>query len=316
MFVYVYLSNRAAGLFRLAAFVSLALMVIVAATASAAPTQQSGGLDPSLSENFGSVSLSPGFMPDPYTVSLESGGSVSASSVGCMGYVTRAPDFELTLTDTSSRLRIFFFGYGDTTLIINDANGNWRCNDDYEDQNPLVELVNAPSGTYDIWVGSYTRGTGIDGTLYITERAISPTSLTGSNSSDNQRGEDDITGGDVSSSSVYLNFGVVCIVNDTNATVNYSYRWGNGSWSDTSIPPGNQRWHSYELIVYLNEVPDPNADHQPDFVIRFDERLSDGDYFKEYTLDRDAAADENCDEGHEYSFQYVNDSRIDLYDTE
>src|SRR5688572_85994 len=111
----------------LTALVAIMLMVIVAPTVSAASVQQNGDLDPTLSANFGSISLSPGFLPDPYAVSVQSGGNENASAIGCAGYVTRAPDLELFLTDPSSRLSIFFVGNGDTTLIINDPYGQWYC---------------------------------------------------------------------------------------------------------------------------------------------------------------------------------------------
>jgi hypothetical protein len=113
------------------ALVAIMLMVFVAPTVTAASARQSGELDPSLSANFGSISLSPGFLPDPFTLSIQSGGSESASAIGCAGFVTRAPDLELYLTDTSSLLSIFFVGGGDTTLIVNDPYGQWYCNDDY-----------------------------------------------------------------------------------------------------------------------------------------------------------------------------------------
>jgi hypothetical protein len=167
----------------LVALVALMLIVIMIPTASAASARQSGDLDPSLSANFGSISLSPGFLPDPYTVSMRSGGDMSASAVGCAGYVTDAPDFELFLTDTSSLLRIFFVADGDTTLIINDPYGQWYCNDDYSGVNPMIELASAPGGTYDIWVGSYAAGSYIDGTLYITELGYSPADFTASSTS-------------------------------------------------------------------------------------------------------------------------------------
>jgi hypothetical protein len=64
----------------------------------------------------------------------------------------------------------------DTTLIVNTANGTWMCNDDYGGRNPMVEINNPQPGQYDIWVGSYTSGQYISGTLRITELDITPTS--------------------------------------------------------------------------------------------------------------------------------------------
>jgi hypothetical protein len=60
-------------------------------------------------------------------------------------------------------------GSGDTTLLINDASGNWHCNDDSSGLNPMVSINNPPSGQYDIWVGSYRAGENLSSQLFITE---------------------------------------------------------------------------------------------------------------------------------------------------
>ncbi len=58
----------------------------------------------------------------------------------------------------------------DTTLVVNDANGNWYCDDDGGNGlNPLVTLVNLASGRYDIWVGSYSEGDYANSVLSISE---------------------------------------------------------------------------------------------------------------------------------------------------
>jgi len=125
------------------------------------------------SSNFGTGNLNGGFMPDPNTVSITSGGSLDSRSMtlgsGCVGYVTRQPDYILNYSNAASFLRFFFQGSGDTTLIINDASGNWHCNDDSAGLNPQVSINNPPSGQYDIWVGSYAASANISGTLSITE---------------------------------------------------------------------------------------------------------------------------------------------------
>lgn len=131
--------------------------------------------------NFGTVSLRPGFVPDPRSVSIVSGGNIDVRSLnlgaGCVGFVTRQPDYILRLQGTSSSLRIYAqvpgatsAGNTDTTLVINTASGGWRCNDDsYGGANPSVDLPNAGPGQYDIWVGSYVRGANVRGRLFITE---------------------------------------------------------------------------------------------------------------------------------------------------
>lgn len=124
--------------------------------------------------NFGSRTLSGGFMPDPSTVSIVSGGSLDARSMGlgpgCVGNVTRQPDYILNYRDAASFLRFYAVSGGDTTLIVNDANGRWHCNDDSNGGlNPMVDIANPPSGQYDIWVGSYSSNENLRSTLHITE---------------------------------------------------------------------------------------------------------------------------------------------------
>jgi serine protease Do len=85
----------------------------------------------------------------------------------------------LNWSGTSQQLRIFFEATttgGDTTLIVNDPTGAWHCNDDASGNtlNPLVVLTQPRAGQYDIWVGSYSMGEGITGTLYISETNRAP----------------------------------------------------------------------------------------------------------------------------------------------
>ena len=128
------------------------------------------------SSNFGRSGLSGGFMPDPFTTNIVSGGSMNASSMGlgsgCRGYVTRQPDYILDYSNARSFLRFYVTAQnnGDTTLVINDARGNWHCNDDsHGGLNPTVDISNPPSGQYDIWVGSYSSGENVRTTLHVTE---------------------------------------------------------------------------------------------------------------------------------------------------
>lgn len=124
--------------------------------------------------NFGRHTLRGGFVPDPFTASFRSGGNLDASSLGlgagCRGHVTGQPDYILDYQSAARFLRFYFVGNGDTTLVINDARGNWHCNDDsHGGLNPTVDIDNPPSGQYDIWVGSYSSGQYVQGTLNITE---------------------------------------------------------------------------------------------------------------------------------------------------
>ena len=144
--------------------------------ATPVPNNTGGGLDYSLTPNYGTGSLSAGFIPDPKTVSMTSGGSVNVSYLGnsCTGFAANAPDYRVTYTASgSSLLRFYFIGSsGDTTMIVNDPAGNYHCVDDsFGTLNPTVDFSNPSSGTYDIWVGSLASGTFVSGTLNITELA-------------------------------------------------------------------------------------------------------------------------------------------------
>ena len=124
--------------------------------------------------NFGQQTLRGGFLPDPHTVQITSGGSLDASGMslapGCRGYVTRRPDYIVDYQDAASFLRFYAVSQGDTTLVINDAAGRWHCNDDSNGGlNPTVDISNPPSGQYDIWVGSYRGSENLRSTLHVTE---------------------------------------------------------------------------------------------------------------------------------------------------
>jgi serine protease Do len=144
-----------------------------------------GGLDYNLQSNFGGTTLAAGFNPDPFTVDITSGGDVDAAQFGygeeCLGFTTIQPDFRVNWSGSSEALRFFFVGNGDTTMLINDANGNWHCSDDsFDTTSPTIDIPNPPEGQFDIWVGSYNSDENIDGTLYITERgALTPASPNG-----------------------------------------------------------------------------------------------------------------------------------------
>ena len=138
----------------------------------------STGLDWSMNPHFGTASLRAGFTPDPHRVRINAGGlnNVWDLNLGsaCVGYASTAPDFRLHWDGSSSLLHFYFepdVTGNDTTLIISDPNGNWRCNDDANNNtvNPFVRFDNPPTGQYDIWVGTYRNEGTISGELRISE---------------------------------------------------------------------------------------------------------------------------------------------------
>ena len=134
-----------------------------------------GAPDFSLDPAYGAIDLAAGFQPDPHAVSIEAGGAFDASQLGgtCVGWIAQAPDYRVNWTAGSSGLPLIFSvgSDADTTLVINDAQGNWVCDDDggNEGMNPSVSFANAPSGQYDVWVGTYSQGALQSSTLHVSE---------------------------------------------------------------------------------------------------------------------------------------------------
>jgi hypothetical protein len=123
---------------------------------------------------YGSVSLNSGFTPDPYTVNLQSGGSINAGSRlggSCRGYVANAPDFRINYSAGSTFPLILSVSSGsDTTLVVNGPSGNWYCDDDSGNGvNPSLRFTSPRSGQYDVWVGTYASSSLQPATLYISE---------------------------------------------------------------------------------------------------------------------------------------------------
>lgn len=139
---------------------------------SGSSSNGSGGPDWSLEPTYGSVSLNSGFTPDPYRVDLASGGSHNASELNssCNGFIATAPDFRLNYTAGSLPLIISVDSSADTTLVINNPNGGWSCNDDGgEGLNPSITFDPAMSGQYDIYVGTFGGSDLQDAQLHISE---------------------------------------------------------------------------------------------------------------------------------------------------
>lgn len=139
---------------------------------NASTTSYSSRPDATLSPSYGSVDLSAGFTPDPYTVNLRSGGSIEASSVNdsCRGYVAAAPDVSVNYSNGSLPLILSANSSSDTTILVNDPNGNWYCDDDSgEGLNPSLRFEKPLSGRYDVWIGTYGSDTYQDATLHISE---------------------------------------------------------------------------------------------------------------------------------------------------
>lgn len=127
-----------------------------------------------LNANFGEIRLNAGFTPDPYRVNLTAGGSIDAYKdtnlpAACVGDISDAPDYEVTYSAGSLPLVFRTRSSTDTTLIINGPDGSWYCDDDsWGDGDAEVRFNRPQSGTYDIWVGTFSGGTAA-ANLLVTE---------------------------------------------------------------------------------------------------------------------------------------------------
>ena len=121
-------------------------------------------------------------MPDPHIVSGTSGGPLQASQIAgahCRGFITQQPDHIFVAQGGYSMLKIMAASTQDTTLIVRTPSGQFICDDDGgEGTNPLIQ-GQFGAGTYQIWVGSYRRGTNHPYNLGFTEMANVNTSSLG-----------------------------------------------------------------------------------------------------------------------------------------
>lgn len=128
------------------------------------------------------VQLRPGFMPDPHTMTGTAGGTIRANTFDptCNGgNIPTAPQHTMTLADDFQNLKIMVNSSRDTTLVIRDPQGGYRCNDDgtNEGLNPAIEGAFA-AGTYQVWVGTFSVGSTPRYTIGFTEiTTIMSTSL-------------------------------------------------------------------------------------------------------------------------------------------
>ncbi|WP_420470897.1 peptidase S1 [Brevundimonas sp. FT23042] len=146
---------------------AVALTLALACMAGSAAAQDAGR-----TATYGEIRLSAGFTPDPYTVNVQAGGNVNGSNLpgACTGYISTAPDFEVTYSAGSFPLVFRTLSSEDTTLIINGPDGRWYCDDDsYGDGDAEVRFSRPQSGTYDIWVGKFGSGGTAPARLLITE---------------------------------------------------------------------------------------------------------------------------------------------------
>lgn len=135
---------------------SITLLLIQPLLSLAASAQ-----DYQLQSLHGSAELYGNFGPEPYVVSLTAGGFNDARTISndCVGSISEAPSFELEFNNPLAPIGIFVNSNADATLVVNDPDGQWHCNDDFwedGDTSPGLIFEYPLSGIYDIWVGAYS----------------------------------------------------------------------------------------------------------------------------------------------------------------
>ena len=147
--------------------VAFAAAVLAAGAAQACPNY-------TLRAAFGEINLPGNFAPDPYVRNVTAGGGYYLPNCGLnwQGWVAAAPDFA------------FYYGGGfgfpltigiasnvDTVIVVNGPDGVWYYSDDAGGVWGLggaITFPNARAGVYDIWIGTYNRGSGIPARLLIS----------------------------------------------------------------------------------------------------------------------------------------------------
>lgn len=123
---------------------------------------------------YGMLELRVGFEPDPREVAVDAGGNRDARLINstCGGMIDFSrPDINLNYTQGSGQFPLYIgaISQADTTIVINDPQGNWHCNDDFEELNPGVVFQRPTFGLYNIWVGTLDRGPTQPATVRISE---------------------------------------------------------------------------------------------------------------------------------------------------
>jgi hypothetical protein len=131
-----------------------------------------------LNPRYGAHELVSGFTPDPWSINVQSGGDIDMRQrqSSCAGFITENPDVRVKFTAGEAGLPLIISVNSpeDTTLVVNDADGLWRCDDDggVLGSNPMVMIAEPKSGQYDIWVGTYgAADTFHPATLSVSEQA-------------------------------------------------------------------------------------------------------------------------------------------------
>lgn len=122
----------------------------------------------------GTTQLTGDFAGDPRQIPISANGSRDASTLGrgCTGLIGNVADVRIDFTRNGNLPLIFSVASSaDVTLVIQNPQGQWVCDDDSGQNggNPAIRFTTAGSGEYDVYIGRKTGGAAVSATLYISE---------------------------------------------------------------------------------------------------------------------------------------------------
>lgn len=127
------------------------------------------------------VTLTAEQIATPHVVSVPIGARPGYRRIeGCSGHFPEGVTYELNLQAASGAALVAAArSTADTTLYIEGPGGLHACDDDTMDWDPRIELSNAPSGLYRLWVGTYssTQSAGTASLVLTTDRNWPPSGL-------------------------------------------------------------------------------------------------------------------------------------------
>ena len=145
----------------------------VPATPAPPPPPPRPELQPHAAPRFGTLTLYPGFTPDPQTLSGDAGGPLEATLLGeaCTGFVGEAPGHVVEADGTFAELRFLARPEEDDAvgIVVRDPEGEAHCVE-APDAGQNVELaMPVQPGRHTIWVSARSPGLTPGYVLGVTE---------------------------------------------------------------------------------------------------------------------------------------------------
>lgn len=140
-----------------------------------------GRPDWDLAPTFGEYRVGRSGLDETVSFPVLSGGPIDASralGASCAGFIAEPPDFRLFVEPTRGPLVIGVRSSADATLIINDPNTDWICDDDGGlGLNPEIRIGGPSPGQYDIWIGTYDDSETHDAQLLVGPSSLAKASV-------------------------------------------------------------------------------------------------------------------------------------------